>query len=94
MGPRERIGRFVNGRFWWLSAAPVLEQICGRYGCDLLLRLEAKTLGVWGTPTSFSHQAGEFRLIPSADSLNGSALCTQVRKTPSWPRSWAYFGLF
>jgi hypothetical protein len=63
--------------FWWLSAAAVLEQICGRYGCDLLLRLEAKTLGVWSTHTTFSHQAGEFRLIPSADSLNGSALCTQ-----------------
>jgi len=55
----------------------VLVDSFSRYGYDLVLKLEAKTLGVWGKAISFSLNSGEFTLVPNIWSRTGDALCLQ-----------------
>lgn len=49
----------------------------GRYGRDVQLRMQAKTIGIWRTIQTYSLNAAEFCLVPSAQSLCGEALCLQ-----------------
>jgi hypothetical protein len=53
----------------------VLVDSFSRYGYDLVLKLEAKTMGVWGKAISFSLNSGEFTLVPNIWSRTGDALC-------------------
>ena len=58
-----------------LRVLPV--EVVGRYGRDLQLRMQAKTIGIWRTIQTYSLNAAEFCLVPSAVSITGEALCLQ-----------------
>ena len=60
----------------WMMDTP-----CGKYGVDLVIRQEAKTLGVWKTHTSFSFKNNEISLMPSLDSPHGRVLTLQRQYT-------------
>jgi hypothetical protein len=54
----------------------VLVERVSQYGCDLQLRQEARTLGIWGgTALTFSLNASELTLVPCVESHTGNALC-------------------
>ena len=55
----------------------VLVDLVGRFGRDLHLRTEAKTFGIWQIIQTYSLNAGEMSLVPSALSATGDALCLQ-----------------